>query len=83
MESHPCFDAFWVVVCFREARGQQGQHVRTANTNMCKGEETYMCWELLSLCKTAKLETLGGLQAKRPSLLKERRLKQGRSYIQI
>lgn len=83
MESHPCFDAFWVIVSFRETRGQQGWYVRTANTDVYKGEENPVCWELLSLCGTAKLETLGGLQAKCPSLLKEGRLKQGRSYVQF
>lgn len=68
--SHSCFDAFWVVVSFGEARGQQGQHVRTANVDVCKAEETYMCWELLSLCKTAKLETTGWSPSQMPIPIK-------------
>lgn len=61
---------FWCLQVFvsfsGETRGHSRWHIGAANVDQHKWREIYICWELLSLCRRFKLETLGHLQAKYP-----------------
>lgn len=61
-KSHHSSDVFWVFVNFSgESRRQPCQHAGAANVDARKWGQIYIHWELLSLHRRFKLETLGDL----------------------